>query len=73
MCMVLMGVMMMLVALARSLLGHHSIEVMATHACLIIDLMMMVMILVLRRLLLEQDLGWHVLNLDKCSHSIVWI
>ena len=45
--MVLVGVMMMLVALARSLLGHHGIEVMASHPCLIIYLLVMVMILVL--------------------------
>ena len=34
---------------------------------------MVLVLVVLGRLLLEEDLGWHVLNLDKCSHSIVWI
>ena len=60
----------MALAMCRSLLGHHSIEVVPSHRCRSIALVHVALRCVLL-LLLEQDLGWHMLDLDESSDSIV--
>ena len=57
-------------AMSGSLLGHHSIEVVSSYSCRSIALIHVALRCVLL-LLLEQDLGRHMLNLDESGYSII--